>query len=438
MKEVKEKLKQFLLYIENNNGINVNEVHNKFEEIFKDSYIKKVETINEAYFQSKDEYYYLKNGNGVVYKVMSGDWDRYGSKISHTGIDIAIYSEFSKDENCRDGFRLFSESENLNVKLSENLENLFDIEISKDKLIKNDDRWVYKVLSSEVKDDEEIVKARYEQLKFNAELQHEDEVQYDLISPYGGLDAEIHSVEELIYDGINYYYDDEFFKNRALALFHKDYPEYLKNQVEYYEHAKYILDHIDEYKEMMELEGELMLHYSRVPDIDIDKVYETRKCVEKELMTLKAEYEELSNKKYGILDLIVGTKRKDQQRMLELYNPENSNGLINDCEEKLVDNKLEEVEYKDHIQYSDKLEEKKKKLKNKLEKPFVNFTLDEDLCDIFNKGKYIYVESLEQLEQQGGRFINELNELRESLKIAEEYTEEIVEKVVEAEDDMEM
>lgn len=438
MDEVKEKLKQFFLYIENNNEISVNEVHNKFKEIFKDGYIKRVEKINQAYFQSKDEYYYLKNGNGIVYKVMSGDWDRYGSKVSHIGTDIVISSKFSKDENCRNGFCLFSESENQNLKLSEQLEKMFDIEITKEKLIDNSDRGIYKVISSDVKDNEDIVKIRYEQLKFEAELQHEDEVKYDLVSPYGGLDAEIHSVKELIYDGITYYNDDEFFKNRALALFYKDYPEYLKEQTNYYEQAKYILEHIEEYKEMMNLEGKLIQHCSRMPDIDINKVYETRKNIENELISLKSEYEELSKKKYGILDFLFGTKSKDKKRMIDLYNPKNNYGLIDDCKKKLVNNKLEEAEYNENMQICNELENKKKDIKNKLEKPFVNFTLDEDMYDVFNNGKYINVESLEQLERQGGRFIDKFNKLKKDLSIAEKYVEEIVEKAAEAEDDMEM
>ena len=443
IKSIKEKLQEFLLYVESKDEITVAEVNNKFEEIFNNEYIKEVESVNQAYFQSKTVSYYLKNGNGIVYKESSGDWDRYGDKVSHTGKDIVIASKLARDGDYRQGICLFSESKNQKVKVSKDIDKFFDIDLSKKSLLKNKDNNIYKTLSINVKDSEDIVKFRYEQLKIDAEIEHEDEVQYDLISPYGGLDVEIHSVEELLYESILKFEDDEYFKNRALAMFNNDFNEYLKNQIKECEYAKYIIEHKEDYRKILEIEAEIL--QQQIPEIDIEEILDNRKVIENKLECLKKEYGMLAEKKYGLFDILLGNKKINDKRMLELYDPQYSSGLINEYEEKLVDNKLEEKEYEEYKEYSDKLENMKKELEKKVDRPFKNFTLNEDYYNVFNNGKYMYIESLEKLEELEDFYTNRLKELNTNLNIAEDYAnkieitkEEINEEILEDSEDMEM
>ena len=74
--EIKDKLKEFLSYIENTPNLKSDDAINKFKELFKEQYIEDENSINETYFQSKTQNYYLRNGYGITLQVNSGDWDR--------------------------------------------------------------------------------------------------------------------------------------------------------------------------------------------------------------------------------------------------------------------------------------------------------------------------------------------------------------------------
>lgn len=435
----KQKLKQFFSHIDNEKMQTVNNTIQKFKEIFKNEYFKDDYSIREAYFDYKKISYYIKNGNGITFEIISGKGDIFGDQHTHNGIDLRISSKLSKDERVREGINIFCESEYCKESLLDKFEKFFDIDLSEKSLKENEDNNIYKTLTSNAKNSTDIVKTRYEQLKLNSELQHDEEVDYDMISPYGGLDVEIHSVPELLYEKILKYQEDEYFFEKAITLFGNNYGEYVEQEIEECKYALYIIEHKNEYKEILDTEYELLIHNDFTPHKDIDEILKDKEEIENELKNLRKEYKLLSTKKHSLFDVVLGTKKNEQQRMLELYNPQIEEGLIVNCEKKLINNKLEKREYDEYIEEYEKLENRIKELKEKVEKPFKNFTLNEDLYSYpLDNGDYFLSKSLEKLIEQEKYYKDRLIGLEKIADISErnkDIIEEIgVEKIEEIEE----
>lgn len=184
MTDIKEKIAKLLADTEKQEKHNVNDFIGRFKRIFENQYIQEHYSQNQAYYQIDNITFYLKNGLGIGIELCSGDWDRCGNSVSHKGRDITIFSRLAKDKKYREGITIFSEDEYLENELLKNIEDFFDIDLSVKSLITNEDNNVYKILPAKVKDNEEIVFARYKQLKEDAEYQNKDEIEYELISPY--------------------------------------------------------------------------------------------------------------------------------------------------------------------------------------------------------------------------------------------------------------
>ena len=397
MQELKEKLKNFFYYIDNEKNINVDKTIEKFKEIFKNEYFESQYSIKEAYYDYKNISLYLKNGNGLKFSIISGEGDRYGSTHTHEGRDLWITSKLAKDEEIRNGINIFYMNEYEKIKLSNLLEKFFDIDLSFESLEKNKDSNVYKTLSEDVKNSESVVKVRYSQLKAEAENQNREEIDYDLISPYGGLDVTIHPVPQILYDKILDFREDKYFYDRAMALFKNDFEEYINEEIKDCKDALYFIEHKDEYGKIFDTEFEIIKHNSGNPIFDIEEISENKAKYEGELKKLRKEYNLLSTRKYSLFDVILGTKKMDQQRMLELYNPITQDGIICKYEEKLRDNQLEENQYNSFIEYGQELEKKVEELKKQVDRPYRNFTLNEDFYDLVNDGVYFNTESLYKL-----------------------------------------
>lgn len=437
MQELKEKLKDFFYYIDNEENPNVDKTIEKFKEIFKDEYFESMYYINEAYYDYKEKNLYLKNSNGIRLDIVSGEWDRYGNSHSHDGVDIYITSKLSKSREIRSGVDIFIMNEYQNIKLSNLLDQFFNVDLSYESLVQNKDNNVYKTLPESVINRDDIVKARYNQLKRESEKKNKDEVEYDLISPYGGLDVTIHSIPQLLYNKILNFKEDKYFYDRAMALFRKDFGEYLDNEINTCKDALYIISHKNEYKDILENDYQILLHYDYTPEIDIDKVKKDKEKNEQELRNLRKEYKILTNKNYSILDIILGTKIMNQRRMLQLYNPKFQSGLIAEYEKKLLDNELDENCYNTYKEYADKLEKRKQELKIKVDRPFKNFTIKEDYSTTIN-GKYFYIESLDRLIEKEDFYTKKLNELEHGINVAEQHIEILEEKQIETTQEMEI
>lgn len=184
LSSIKEKVRQLLYDTYSQDKHNVNDFIGRFKRMFKEEYIEEHYSVNQAYYQITNISYYIKNGYGIGIELSSGDGDRYGNNVSHRGIDITIFSRLAKDNEYREGITIFFEDEYLENQLLENIDKLFDIDLSVKSLTRNEDNNVYIFLPEKVKDSEDVVTARYKQLKEEAEYQNKDEVEYEAISPY--------------------------------------------------------------------------------------------------------------------------------------------------------------------------------------------------------------------------------------------------------------
>lgn len=184
---MEEKFEKFFEFISNNQNLTVADVDNQIKEIFENEYIEKKESINQAYYQMYTKTYYFKNG--VYIREISGNGDKFGENVSHIGTDIIIYSSMAKEKEYRNGIAIFYESEfiNKNRKLIENWKKFFDLDLSPEILENIEDSNIYTTLADNIKNNEYLMKIRYKKLEEVAICQHEDEVEYDLISPYGRI-----------------------------------------------------------------------------------------------------------------------------------------------------------------------------------------------------------------------------------------------------------
>lgn len=104
---LKNKLKLWIEKIKQEKD--VEKAINYFEELFK-------KVCNPVYTEETSEYFevyskiYEVNDN-ISIEISWGDWDKFGSEVSHTGIDINVYFKKSKKEENREGITIFFESE---------------------------------------------------------------------------------------------------------------------------------------------------------------------------------------------------------------------------------------------------------------------------------------------------------------------------------------
>lgn len=437
MKDLKELLKEFFYYLDNEENITVNSTIEKFKQLFDNKYFEDYYSINEAYYNFQETKYYLKESNGIKFSIIGGDWDIFGNQHSHNGLDLVISSELSENKEIRKGIVIFSENEFVNETYSNKLDDFFNVDLSYESIIQSRDNNIYNTLSEDIKNSTEIVENRYHQLKQQAELQNKDEIDYELISPYGGLDVTVHAVPELLYDSITKFKNDNYFYNNAMKLFNKEYESYLKNEINECEYALFIIEHQDEYESIFWNEYEIILTNSG-PGIDIENVLEGKGKIEKELEKLRKEYDELNRKKYNLFDIIKGSKKIDKNRLQELYSSENNNGLINYYEKELANYQSKEKEYNSKIEHCKECEDKIQKMRKKLERPYKNFTLNPDLHDLVENGKYFYLESLYKLIEKKDFYKDKLKEYEDVLNIAQETNEIVEETQFEEEDELEM
>lgn len=378
--ETKNKLKEFLGYIENSSNINSDDAINKFKILFKEQYIEEENSVNEAYFQSVSKNFYLKEGYGIALQVNSGDWDRYGSRISHVGKDIVLYSLFSKVEEYRKGYRLFFEDEKIFKQLPKNIYEIFNIDLSQKSLIEKandieDLNSVYKILPNEIKNNNDVAFERYLHLKDQAAQKHKEERWDGDISPYDYV--VVHSIEEILMEYIEKYGDNEFFKNRALALYNLEFGGYLDAEIKNYKNAVHIIENKNEYLKLIRMEDEL-----EHDEEYFNYVKETLSELEDKLESLMDKYNSLNNKKYNLIEIIKSIPKKDKETMLQLGDSELKNGEI-----ELVKKELEEWKniYAKHKEYYKALKEKHNSLQKKLEIPFDDYSEEYEVCD-YDKG----------------------------------------------------
>lgn len=236
----------------------------------------------------------------------------------------------------------------------------------------------------------------------------------------GGLDVTIHSIDDLLYEKINKYKYDEYFFNRALALFLIDYKKYFKNNIKECLRTLFLIEHRKEFYELIDLKE--ICEYGERKNIDIHQLDNERNIKEKELEELKQEYDELKNKRYNIRAIFAGKKKKNQERINELHNMNTNTGLIRSlCSEiKRINDKTMEFynEIEEYASIEAKIDMLKAKLRTSVKAAFPN---DLEFERKYIDGGYCTKEDLEKLVDQKRKYNKKLIEYRNNWKIAESY-----------------
>ncbi len=419
--DLQEKLIQFFSYLENQDMPTINNTINKFEEIFKDNYFIHRENDNTAYFQQNSKSYYIKGSNGIVLSVFSGDGDRFGNNVSHRGTDISIASILSNNHEVNDGIFIFDESKYCNPLLSSKIDNFFDIDVSIENIQKTDNEFIYKTLSDDISESNDITLYRYNQLKNKAELENSSLNDDYMISPYGGLDIDVIPVDELLYGYLQNFKDDKYFIDRAMALFYCDFPNYFKEEIEECSYALHIIKHQKEYEELSNLREEIyQIEWN--PTIDISEVNEEKSKIQIKIADLLDEKKDLASKKYNLFELITGKKNNNQVKMDMITQ------AINDANLELTNIETDISNYNENLNYYENLKNSYKSLEHKLKKPFKNFSINEDFFDLYIHGEFGEIVSLRELADMKDYYTSRLNGLLENKEKAQknyEYVKDI-------------
>ena len=195
LKEIKEKMQEF--FDEFKNIDTPDEAIEKFKEIFKDEYFETFTDVDEPYYECHTQRIYLQNGYGIGIEKSWGPFDfTGGGVVSHEGEDVYI---FSKIANKYIALFEFSEKE----EISNDIDSLYNIDLSTKNLLSVNDDLIFNFIpENELENTNEMLIGRYKNLKRKAELEHDNDVNNDLISYYGGLDVTIHSTEYYLYNSL--------------------------------------------------------------------------------------------------------------------------------------------------------------------------------------------------------------------------------------------
>lgn len=431
LKEIKEKMQQFFDEFKNINT--PDEAIEKFKQIFDGEYYETFTDVDEPYYECHTQKLYLNNGYGIGIEKSWGPFDfAGGGVVSHEGEDLHIFSKLADEY-----IMLFEFSEK--EKILKDINSLYNIDLSTKNILSVDDDLVFNFIpENELESTDEMLVGRYENLKRKAELDHDNDVNNDLISYYGGLDVTIHSTEYYLYNSLleNKYNED--FMNKAMPLFYQDFPSYFNDEIEECNQALYIIENKDKYYKLIDFEERDFksvgneLHYMDAIKSTENKQAELQIKLDDALNKLN----DIKNKKYNIIDFFRGTKKKD----LIKANTMQKNVFTIKTQ---LDSKEKELEIKksDYEQLQSQIktdDEQKTKLKEELKYPFKDFTLVPDFEDgPYIKGKYHLKVSLDRLINRKDFYTQKLQEL-ESMKsyanskdlIIENEKEEFYEKAI--------
>ena len=431
LRKIKEKMQKFLEEIKNVDT--PDEAIEKFKQIFDGEYYETFTDIDEPYYESHSQKLYLQNGYGIGIEKLWGPFDfTGGGVVSHKGEDLHIFSELADEYII---LFEFSEKE----KISNNIDSLFNIDLSAKNILSVDDDLIFNFIpQNELENTDEMLIGRYNNLKIKAELDHDNDVNNDLISYYGGLDVTIHSTEYYLYNSLLKNKNNEDFMNKAIPLFNQDFPTYFNDEIEECNQALYIIENKDKYYKILDYEERdfksvgLELHF-----MDAIKSTESEQSkLQIKMDEILNKLNDIKNKKYNIIDFIRGNKKKNLEKANKLQIDKNSLKVELNIKEKELE--LERSNYEKLQEEMKTDEEQKNKLKEELKYPFKDFTLIPDFEDEpYIDGKYHLKVSLDRLINKKDYYMQKLQELKfmksytnsNNLKIENE-KEEIYEKTI--------
>ena len=200
--------------------------------------------------------YYLKNSNGINITISTGPGDIFGSNHSHRGIDISVSSISSNS-----GFDLCTEGEMclISNNIEKTVSDLYTDTIKPELFLNHYDPMLLLTLTNDNRENDTFMNKAiiysYMNLKNTAKAQNSSLIQESLISPYGGLDVELKSVNQILFESINNYKEDPVLYKKILTLFNYD-TDYITELIDDTVHALYIANHSDEYFKLFNLMDE--------------------------------------------------------------------------------------------------------------------------------------------------------------------------------------
>ena len=405
LKEIKEKMKEFFDEIKNINT--PDKVIEKFKEIFKDEYFETFTDVDEPYYECHTQKIYLQNGYGIGIEKLWGPFDfTGGGVVSHEGEDVYV---FSKIANKYIPIFEFSEKE----KIPNDIDSLYNIDLSTKNLLSIDDDLIFNFIpENELENTDEMLVGRYRNLKRKAELDHDNDVNNDLISYYGGLDVTIHSIEYYLYNSLLGNKYNEEFMNKVMPLFNQDFPSYFNDEIEEFNQALYIIENKDKYYKLIEFkERDFESVGTESYYMDAIKTKENKQAeLQIKLDDALNKLNNVKNKKYNIIDFFKGTKKKD---LIKANNIQQNVFLL---ETQLNTQKMEvEIVRSEYEQFQSQIntdDEQKANLKEELKYPFKDFTLVPDFEDEpYINGEYHLKVSLDRLINRKEFYTQKLQEL---------------------------
>ena len=429
--EIKNKMKNFFDEFQNINT--PDEAMEKFKEIFKDEYVERFTDVDEPYYESHSQSIYLKDGYGIGIVKSWGPFDFAGGGLSsHFGEDVIVFSELADEY-----ISLFESSKK--EEISAKIDSLYNIDISSKNLLSVENDLVYDFIpESELENTDELFISRYKNLKMQAELKHNNDIDNDLISYYGGLDVTIHSTEYYLYNSLLRSQYNEKFMNIAITLFNQDFPSYFNDQINECNQALYIIENKEQYYKLIDIyENDVGSACREIDFVQDIRLAENEKSnLQLKLDNLLDEIKSIKSIKYNIIDLIKGSKKKN----LVILNAKQKD--IKALKEK-IETKEKELDDANlsYDQWIDEMNEGKKKaaeIEANLKYPFKDFTLNPNTEDaIYLNGEYALKVSLDRLVNEKNSYIQKLRELNlmkgyvsSKILILKNEKEEIYEKTI--------
>lgn len=405
LKQIKEKINIFLEEFKNVNT--PDEAIEVFKQIFDGEYYETFTDVDEPYYECHTQKLYLNNGYGIGIEKAWGPFDfAGGGVVSHEGEDLYIFSKLADK-----GINLFYSSEK--EKTPNNISFLYNIDLSSQKILSVDDDLIFKFIpKNELENTEEMLIKRYEKLKRKAEFAHDNDVNNNLISYYGGLDVIVNPTEYYLYNSLLINKDNEDFMKIAIPLFNQDFPSYLGKEIEECKRALYIIDNKEKYYNLIELE-ENDDNYGRYEvdyQIDIEKLERQKEELQIKLNNALDELKDLKIKKYSIFDYFKGTKKTDAVKIKNIE--QNVFFLKQQLSYKDVELKQERLNYENLKKDIRDNNKQRNAIKENLQYQYRNYSLNMDNEDYpYIHGEYFLKVSLDRLIPQKAYYEQKLREL---------------------------
>lgn len=219
----------------------------------------------------------------------------------------------------------------------------------------------------------DAINQKYIELKSEAEKKYKDDLESEFTSNYGGLDVEIHSTESYLYEALVQYINDKDFMKKILPLFINDFPDYIDKEIEICKYALYIIDNKEQYYKWVELQESIFSFDCTINQIFsfMDKLIEEKEKLKNELKNESNKLKRLKEKKYSIIGLIKGFRKKDKTDIIWIQYGINTDKLrINEIDEMLKESK---EECKDLKQQQEVEKQRQQELEKNLIKVFLIF-----------------------------------------------------------------